>query len=84
MRLYVAESCLFPESRKRQRIARENIMRVLDEQKMLEMELEIKHKKLDSRSKELKSREALIERERQKLEQEKNKATCFYTAHESI
>ncbi|XP_042066191.1 factor of DNA methylation 1-like [Salvia splendens] len=63
----------YEETRKLQRIAREHIKRVLDEQEMLNIELESKKKRLDSWSKELKSREALTERERQKLEEEKKK-----------
>ncbi|KAH6831500.1 XH/XS domain-containing protein [Perilla frutescens var. hirtella] len=63
----------YEETRKLQRIAREHIKRVLDEQEMLNIELENKKKRLDSWNKELKNREALTERERQKLEEEKNK-----------
>ncbi|KAL1551324.1 factor of DNA methylation 1-like [Salvia divinorum] len=63
----------YEETKKLQRIAREHIKRVLDEQEMLNIELESKKKRLDSWSKELKSREALTERERQKLEEEKTK-----------
>ncbi|KAI8529381.1 hypothetical protein RHMOL_Rhmol12G0221200 [Rhododendron molle] len=61
------------ESRKMQRLARENIHRILDEQETLNHELEIKRKELDSRSKQLNKREALTERERQKLDEEKEK-----------
>ncbi|XP_057786999.1 factor of DNA methylation 1-like isoform X2 [Salvia miltiorrhiza] len=63
----------FEETRKLQRLAREHIKKVLDEQEMLNIELENKKKRLDSWSKELKNREALTERERQKLEEEKQK-----------
>ncbi|XP_042052638.1 factor of DNA methylation 1-like [Salvia splendens] len=63
----------YEETKKLQRIAREHIKRVLDEQEMLNIELESKKKRLDSWSKELKSREALTERERHKLEEEKKK-----------
>lgn len=80
----VAESCLISETIKLQRVVRENIMRVFDEQEVLNMDLENKHKRLDSWSKELKNWEALIDRERQKLEEETNKASCFDTAYESI
>ncbi|KAI3463456.1 hypothetical protein Pfo_020119 [Paulownia fortunei] len=61
------------ETRKLQRVAREHIKRVLDEQEMLNLELENKKRRLDSWSKELNKREALTERERQKLEEEKTK-----------
>ncbi|CAK9186820.1 unnamed protein product [Ilex paraguariensis] len=61
------------ETRKMQRIAREHVKRVLDEQEMLNVELESKRRKLDSWSKELNKREALTERERQKLDEEKKK-----------
>lgn len=76
--LVFAVFCSFSETRKLQRIAREHIKRVLDEQEMLNIELESKKKRLDSWSKELKSREALTERERQKLEEEKKKASLFH------
>lgn len=82
--VYVAESCLFPETRKLHRIVRENILRVFDEEEMLNMDLESKLERLDSWSIELKNCEALIERERQKLEEEKNEASCFDTTYESI
>ncbi|GER57518.1 XH/XS domain-containing protein [Striga asiatica] len=61
------------ETRKLQRIAREHIKRVLDEQEMLNLELENKKRRLDSWSKELNKREAVTERERLKLEEEKQK-----------
>ncbi|KAL3511962.1 hypothetical protein ACH5RR_024679 [Cinchona calisaya] len=61
------------ESRKMQRLAREHVQRVLDEQEKLNAELEYKKKQLDSWSKELNKREALTERERQKLDEEKKK-----------
>ncbi|KAL8042915.1 hypothetical protein ABFX02_09G083800 [Erythranthe guttata] len=63
----------YEETRKLQRVSREHIKRVLDEQEMLNVELENKKKRLDSWSKELNKREALTERERQKLEEEKTK-----------
>lgn len=67
------------ETRKLQRIAREHIKRVLDEQEMLNYELENKKRRLDSWNKELNKREALTERERQKLEEEKAKVSlCSY------
>ncbi|KAL2479054.1 Factor of DNA methylation 1 [Forsythia ovata] len=61
------------ETRRMQRIAREHVQRVLDEQELLNMELENKRRQLDSWSKELNKREALTEREKQKLEEEKQK-----------
>lgn len=60
-----------------QRIAREHVQRVLDEQEMLNMELENKRRRLDTWSKELNKREALTEREKQKLEEEKKKVIYF-------
>lgn len=65
----------YEESRKMQRIAREHIRRILDEQETLNHELEVKRKELDSWSKQLNRREALTERERQKLDEEKEKNT---------
>lgn len=65
----------YEESRKMQRLAREHIRRILDEQEMLNHELEVKRKELDSWSKQLNRREALTERERQKLDEEKEKNT---------
>ncbi|PIN04135.1 hypothetical protein CDL12_23335 [Handroanthus impetiginosus] len=63
----------YEETRKLQRIAREHIKRVLDEQEMLNLELEQKKRRLDAWSKELNKRETLTERDRQKLEEEKAK-----------
>ncbi|KAL6972888.1 hypothetical protein U1Q18_027064 [Sarracenia purpurea var. burkii] len=65
----------YEEQRKMQRLAREHIRRILDEQEMLNYELEVKRKELDSWSKQLNKREALTERERQKLDEEKEKNT---------
>ncbi|KAG5523248.1 hypothetical protein RHGRI_035165 [Rhododendron griersonianum] len=65
----------YEESRKMQRLAREHIRRILDEQETLNHELEVKRKELDSWSKQLNRREALTERERQKLDEEKEKNT---------
>ncbi|KAL9462958.1 hypothetical protein AB3S75_000878 [Citrus x aurantiifolia] len=56
------------ETRKMQRLARDNVRRILEEQEKLSCELETKKKKLDSWSKQLNKREALTERERQKLD----------------
>lgn len=63
----------YPETRKMQRLAREHVKRVLDEQEVLNADLEKRRKKLDSWSKELNKREALTEREKQKLDEEKQK-----------
>ncbi|KAL8474440.1 hypothetical protein ACS0TY_030340 [Phlomoides rotata] len=63
----------YEETRKLQRIAREHIKRILDEQEKLNLELESKKKRLDSWNKELNKREVSTERERQKLEEEKAK-----------
>ncbi|KAI8018978.1 Factor of DNA methylation 1 [Camellia lanceoleosa] len=65
----------YEETRKMQRLAREHIRRILDEQETLNYELEAKRKELDSWSKQLNKREALTERERQKLDEEKEKNT---------
>lgn len=61
------------ETRKMQRLAREHVKRVLDEQEKLNADLDERRKKLDSWSKELNKREALTEREKQKLDEEKRK-----------
>ncbi|KAL8226115.1 hypothetical protein R6Q57_018672 [Mikania cordata] len=63
----------FEETKKMQRLAREHVKRVLDEQEILNADLEKRRKKLDSWSKELNKREALTEREKQKLDEEKQK-----------
>lgn len=65
----------FSETRKMQRVARDNFARIFEEQEKLSLELETKKKKLDSWSKELNKSEALTERERQKLDEEKKKVT---------
>lgn len=56
-----------------QRLAREHVKRVLDEQEMLNADLEKRKRKLDAWSKELNRREALTEREKLKLDEEKQK-----------
>ncbi|XWS16531.1 hypothetical protein CRYUN_Cryun34aG0096600 [Craigia yunnanensis] len=61
------------ETRKMQRLARDNVRRILEEQEKLNYELETKKKKIDNWSKELNKRETLTERERQKLDEEKKK-----------
>lgn len=63
----------YEETRKMQRLAREHVKRVLDEQEILNADLEKRRKKLDVWSKELNKREALTEREKQKLDDEKRK-----------
>ncbi|XP_071685599.1 factor of DNA methylation 1-like [Rutidosis leptorrhynchoides] len=63
----------YEETKKMQRIARDHVKRVLDEQERLNADLEARKKNLDSWSKELNKREALTEREKQKLEEEKKK-----------
>ncbi|KAK9281822.1 hypothetical protein L1049_004728 [Liquidambar formosana] len=63
----------YEETRKMQRLARDNVRRILEEQEKLNYELDSKRKALDSWSKQLNKREALTERERQKLDEEKNK-----------
>nr|QDC18029.1 factor of DNA methylation 1-like B [Hypericum perforatum] len=59
------------ESRKMQRLAGDNVRRILHEQESLSDQLEVKRRKIDSWSKELNKREALTEREKQKLDEEK-------------
>ncbi|KAI4355815.1 hypothetical protein L6164_004554 [Bauhinia variegata] len=61
------------ESRRLQRIAREEITRILEEQEKLNTELEHKKRKLDSWSRDLNKREVITEQERQKLEEDKKK-----------
>ncbi|XP_057967464.1 factor of DNA methylation 1 isoform X2 [Malania oleifera] len=63
----------YEERRKMQRMARDHIKMVLEEQERMNYDLENKRKELDSRSKELNRREALTERERQRLDEEKKK-----------
>lgn len=59
-----------------QRLARDNVRRIFEEQEKLNYELEAKKKKVDSWSKELNKREALTELERQKLDEDKKKVIC--------
>ncbi|OMO52869.1 hypothetical protein CCACVL1_29052 [Corchorus capsularis] len=61
------------ETRKLQRLARDNVRRILEEQEKMNYELEMKKKRIDHWTKELNKRETLTERERQKLEEEKQK-----------
>ncbi|XVF24677.1 hypothetical protein REPUB_Repub13aG0148000 [Reevesia pubescens] len=61
------------ETRKMQRLARDNVRRILEEQEKLNYELDTKKRKIDNWSKELNKRETLTERERQKLDEEKKK-----------
>lgn len=63
----------YEETKKMQRLSREHVQRVLDEQERLNEDLEKRRKNLDSWSKELNKREALTEREKQKLDEEKRK-----------
>lgn len=56
-----------------QRLARDHVRRVLQEQEKMNYELETKKKELDGRSKELNKREALTEREKQKLDEDMKK-----------
>lgn len=60
-----------------QRISRENVQRVLDEQEKLSSELESKKRKLENWGKELNKLEALTERDRHKLTEEKKKVICY-------
>ncbi|GFZ07936.1 XH/XS domain-containing protein [Actinidia rufa] len=71
----------YEETRKMQRLAREHIRRILDEQEMLNYELEVKRKELDSWSKQLNKLEAFTERERQKLDEEKQKVVSVHFVH---
>ncbi|CAN1238056.1 Factor of DNA methylation 1 [Linum grandiflorum] len=61
------------ETRKMQRLARENVHRILAEQEKMNNELESRKRKIDSWAKELNKREALTDRERQKLEEDMKK-----------
>ncbi|WJZ98698.1 hypothetical protein VitviT2T_017208 [Vitis vinifera] len=63
----------YEETRKMQRLARDHVRRILEEQEKLNYELDSKRKELDSWCKELNKREALTEREKQKLDDEKKK-----------
>ncbi|KAJ0076445.1 hypothetical protein Patl1_34717 [Pistacia atlantica] len=56
-----------------QRLARDNVRRILEEQEKLSCDLEAWKKKIDDRSKKLNKLEASTERERQKLEEERKK-----------
>ncbi|KAK9669553.1 hypothetical protein RND81_13G139100 [Saponaria officinalis] len=61
----------YEETHKMQRIARDHVRRILDEQEKMNLNLESKKKQLDWRARELSKREVLTERERQKLEEDK-------------
>ncbi|RVX07784.1 Factor of DNA methylation 1 [Vitis vinifera] len=63
----------YEETRKMQRLARDHVRRILEEQEKLNYELDSKRKELDSWCKELNKREALTEREKQKLDDEKKR-----------
>uniref|UniRef100_A0A7N2MFA1 Protein DETOXIFICATION n=1 Tax=Quercus lobata TaxID=97700 RepID=A0A7N2MFA1_QUELO len=58
---------------KKERLARDNVHRIFEEQEKLNYFLETKKRRLDSWSKELNKRETLTELERQKLDEEKKK-----------
>lgn len=58
------------ERRKMQRIARDHVRMVLEEQQRMNYDLEVKRKELDLRNKKLTKNEALTERERQRLDEE--------------
>ncbi|CAN1797809.1 Factor of DNA methylation 1 [Linum perenne] len=61
------------ETRRMQKLARENVHRILFEQEKMNNELESRRRKIDSWTKELNKREALTDRERQKLEEDMKK-----------
>ncbi|CAL1387046.1 unnamed protein product [Linum trigynum] len=61
------------ETRKMQRVARDNVHRILAEQERMNNELELKKKKIDNWTKELNKREALTDRERQRLDEDMRK-----------
>ncbi|GAB4850493.1 hypothetical protein Ancab_029799 [Ancistrocladus abbreviatus] len=65
------QQAFYEETRKMQRLARDHVRRILEEQEKLSHELESKKKQIDWRTRELNKREALTERERQKLDEEK-------------
>lgn len=56
-----------------QRLARDKIRRILEEQERMNYELEKKRRKIESWNKELNKREAVTERERMKLDEDKKK-----------
>ena len=72
------------ETRKLQRLARDNVHRIFEEQEKLNYELETKKRRLDSWSKELNKRETLTELERQKLDEEKKKVIYVKVKFSSI
>ena len=76
-------TCL-SETRKLQRLARDNVHRIFEEQEKLNYELETKKRRLDSWSKELNKRETLTELERQKLDEEKKKVIYVKVKFPSI
>lgn len=65
------------ESRKMQRLARDKIRRILEEQEKMNYELEKKRRQIESWTKELNKREALTERERMKLDDDKKKVFLY-------
>ncbi|KAJ4718617.1 factor of DNA methylation 1-like [Melia azedarach] len=64
---------LFEEMRKMQRLACDNVRRILEEQEKLRFELETKKRKLDSWGKQLNKCEALTEHDRQKPDEDMQK-----------
>ncbi|GMH14309.1 hypothetical protein Nepgr_016150 [Nepenthes gracilis] len=65
------QQAFYEETRKMQRLARDHVRRIIEEQEKLSHELESKKRQIDLRTRDLSKREALTERERQKLEEEK-------------
>lgn len=59
-------------------MSREHIQRVLAEQELLNSDLEMKRKQLDSWSRELNKRETRTELDRLKLDEDKIKVIMFY------
>ncbi|XP_047326707.1 factor of DNA methylation 2-like [Impatiens glandulifera] len=66
---------LLEETKKMQQLSQEYVRMILDEQKNMKHELEVRRKELDSWNRELNKREALTDHERQKLDDEKQENT---------
>lgn len=64
------QQTFFEETQKIQRMSRDHVRRIIEEQEKMNQELEEKKRQLDRRTRELSRREVLTERERQKLNQE--------------
>lgn len=60
-----------------QRLARDKIQRILEEQEKMNYELEKKRRQIESWTKELNKRETLTERERMKLDEDKKKVFLY-------